>query len=779
MTRLKMSSGQFGLIGGICRESSDCILAEEPSALSSAGRWKGSLYILAEPVVEGGRGYQVARQIIAEIAQAYYACTSPSVTTCLARAIRKANLGLFQHNMQVSGHEKVTVGVTCAVVHRDELFLAQVLPGQAYAVHKGRIKAFPLNPSWDPEATTVPTMARLLAVGWSETVSPEFFHSPLDSGDVFCLCSSNIGRFLGHEEAEQVLLYQEPADVIEQLYRRVHQQGFSEAHAIVVEVQPAMSRQAGSLFSLPGLQERARLAGESLAGWGSMLAGEARRIFQRPKKPRPRHVRVPRPRPKPEPKPETAPLVRPKPPEPWWVTLQQKVYGLFHPEARYPRLERPRLRIKPAPKRRNIVPYLLAAAAVIVLGIVVTLIVVGLREQEDSRVNLLLEQTREQIDNARQIAQSEQAGDITRANTILKQAEEDLLQALSPGSPNPQVELLLQDLRDERDRINDVTRFEEVELLVDLNTLSTTMAMQGFTAGCSNECLLRDVAVVNEAIYLLEDTKGTIYLYSPASNQVSPFLWEGMELRLEGRTYEVGTILDIAPLTRVPETGPTENWLAVIDADRWLYLNRGDQWEIYILVGDDTWEGRAVDLEGYDGFVYVLRGMANNILKYYREAFLLEPIIWIERPAQVRLTDAIDMVIDGYIHLLLKDGTVQVLAHGKLDHELTYDVYPSTVVANQVFVDLEDLESPYVYVADRYGRIIQLRKEGEPAFVRQLWGPEDGDLRNLRAAVVREQEGLFYLAVGSTLCRGILPSLIPDLSPEASPLPEPSPLPTP
>ena len=125
MTRLKTSSGQFGLIGGICRATSDCILVEEPSPISPAGRWKGSLYILAEPVPERGRGYHSASQAIKEISEAYYSCTSTSVTTCLTRAIRQANESLLQHNMEVSGHEKVTIGITCAVVRGKELFLAQ------------------------------------------------------------------------------------------------------------------------------------------------------------------------------------------------------------------------------------------------------------------------------------------------------------------------------------------------------------------------------------------------------------------------------------------------------------------------------------------------------------------------------------------------------------------------------------------------------------------------------------------------------------------------------
>ena len=401
MTRLKTSLGQFGLIGGICRSSSDCIFIQEPSPVSPAARWKGNLYILAEPAAEGSRGYQAARQLGADIAQAYYAATSLSITTCLSRAIREANRALFQHNMQVSGHEKVTIGVTCAVVRGNELLIAQVMPGQAYIVHQGRLRAFPTSPSWDPQAATMPTGSRLFAVGWAEDdVAVEFFHSSLQSGDNFCLCTTNVGRALGKEEAGQILVYQKPADIVEQLYRRVHQLGFGEAHAMVVELQPAISRQAASPLSMAGLRERAQIVGQTVGALGTLLAGEVRRLFQRPKIAGTRPRKPAQPRPRPAPTPETPPLARPRPPEPLPRAALSAIQKLFQPKTRYPSLERPRMRIRAPKERRNLTPYLLGALALIVLGGLAFLVVRGTQQRREALLTQLLERTSQQVASA-------------------------------------------------------------------------------------------------------------------------------------------------------------------------------------------------------------------------------------------------------------------------------------------------------------------------------------------------------------------------------------------
>jgi hypothetical protein len=764
MTRLKTSLGQFGLIGGICRASSDCILVQEPSPISPAARWKGNLYILAEPVAEGSRGYDAARELCADIARAYYVATSPSITTCLSRAIREANHTLFEHNMQVSGHEKITIGITCAVVRGEELFIAQVLPGQAYIAHQGRLQPFPTSASWDPEAATLPTGSRLFAVGWAEDVSIEFFHSPLQSGDNFCLCASNIGRALGKEETGQILLYQKPADIVEQLYRRVHQLGFGEAHAVIVELQPAISRQAASVLSGAGLRERAKIAGETIGAVGAFLAGEFRRLFQRPKSAGKRPRKPAKPRPRPAPPPETPPLARPKPAEPFPRSLVSAVRKLFQPKTIYPALERPRMRIRAPKERRNLTPYFLGALAIVVLGVLTFLIVRGTQQRQEALLTQVLEAT------SLKVASAGAAVDIIEANRILDEAENDLRQAIDPNQPQPRIELALRDLRAERDRINHVVRFQQLDLVVDPRTFSETMSSQGFSGACTN-CFFSDLVMLGESVYLLEGERGSVYLYSPLTSEVSPVIWPGMAV--QGRT--VGTILAIATLERPQDCIPgetTESWLAAVDADRWLYLYHQGQWEPYVLASESSWADKPLDLEGYQGNVYILKAETDQVLKYYCNAYELRPEAWVKDPRQVRMVDTVDMVIDGSIYLLLKDGSVQVLLKGALDRTLSYQdykarIYPPTIIAGKVFTDLE---SPYLYVIDRYvGRVIQLRKEGQDAFVRDLRGPDDAALKELQAVVVRERQGVVYLIAGASLYRGILPPPGTETAPTALP----------
>lgn len=774
MTRLKVASAQFGLIGGICRASSDCILVQEPSPLSPDARWKGNLYILAEPASEGGKSSALVRQVLADVAQAYYACTSPSITTCLGRALDEAGRNLFRRNMEVSGHEKLTVGVTCAVVRGDELFLAQVLPGQAYVAHQGRLQAFPRNPSWDPGSPTLPLTTHLAALGWGEEVSPEFFHFPLTPGDVFCLCSSQIGRLLGREEAEQVFLYQDAPSAVEQLYRRVHQQGFGEAHALVVEMQPAVSREGASLFSWAGLQERVRLAGETLAIWGGFISGEVRRIFQRPQPPEEVVIpRRPQPPPPPEPTrpPEMPELVRPGPRK----TLRQRVYDLLHPPVSYPRPQRARLRIRPARRPRKPLPWAIAITALIVLALIVFLIVQESRARQEAEYRAKFHAAQSLVEEALQLS-----SDLPQANAKLQEAEQALRKMLDPEHPDPEVKMALERLQEERDRLNHVFRFPQLDLLIDLSTFTRTMAAESFSGACTETCTFRDLVMVDDTLYLLEGEKGTVYQYAPrqVNPALIPVLWPGMPHL--GR--RVAPILDIALLKRpqdCEEEAPTSDWLAALDAGGVLYLHRPGQWEFYTLTlslaEPASWADSPTDMDGYQGNLYFLKSQMGRILKYYC-AFYEKwgPESWLQDPRNVRLSEAVDMAVDGSIYLLLRDGTVQRLYNRKHDRNISYQdyrgmLYPAELVPAQVFT--ENWDDPYLYLVDRYaGRILQLRKEGRPAFLRDLRGPSNEDLRGLQAVLVLSGDRLIYLVAGSRLYRAVLPPL-PSPAPAATPTP--------
>ncbi|MGB9722514.1 MAG: hypothetical protein ACP5OO_06640 [Chloroflexia bacterium] len=760
MTWLKTSSAQFGLIGGICRASSDCILVQEPSPLSPDARWKGNFYILAEPASEGGRSSSLVRQVLTEIARAYYACTSPSITTCLSRALNEAGRNLFRRNMEVSGHEKLTVGVTCAVVRGKELFLAQVLPGQAYVAHQGRLQAFPRSPSWDPESPPLPLTTHLAALGWGEEVTPEFFHCPLSPGDVFCLCSSQIGRLLGREEAEQALLYQDAPGAVEQLYRRVHQQGFGEAHALVVEMQPAVSREGASLFSWPGLQERARLAGETLATWGAFLGGEVRRLFQRPQPPPEAIVpRRPSPPPPPEPvrPPEMPELVRPGPKK----SLRQRAYELLHPQKAFPRLERSRLRIRPARRPRRL-PWALALIALLVLALIIFLIAQENRARQQAEFRAQLHAAQSLLEEALQTS------DLTQANAKFREAEQALHGMLDPQHPDPEVKTTLERLRQERDRLNHVSRFPQLDLLIDLSTFTTTMAAESFSGACTETCTFRDLVMVDDTLYLLEGERGTVYQYAPrqVNPALIPVLWPGMPNL--GR--RIAPILDIALLKRpqdCQEEAPTSDWLAALDAGGVLYLHRPGQWEFYTLTLSPTervsWADSPTDMEGFQGHLYFLKSQMGRLLKYYC-AFYEKwgPESWLQDPRNVRLSEAVDMAVDGSIYLLLRDGTVQRLFSRKHDRNIAYQdyrgmLYPAELAPAQVFT--ENWDDPYLYLVDRYvGRVLQLRKAGRPALVRDLRGPDDEDLRGLLGVVVLSEERLIYLVAGSRLYRAVLPT---------------------
>jgi hypothetical protein len=132
------------------------------------------------------------------------------------------------------------------------------------------------------------------------------------------------------------------------------------------------------------------------------------------------------------------------------------------------------------------------------------------------------------------------------------------------------------------------------------------------------------------------------------------------------------------------------------------------------------------------------------------------------------------MVVDGSIYLLLSDGTVQRLYNRKYDRAISIQgmLYPAELAPAQVFT--ENWDDPYLYLVDRsLGRVLQLRKEGRPALVRDLRGPHDEDLRGLRAVVVVAEDHLMYLVAGSKLYRAALPEPTPPATPPPAATPTP------
>jgi serine/threonine protein phosphatase PrpC len=167
MPKYEICSRQLGLISGIRQAQSDMALVAEPAALFAPEARKGQLYILAEAEGDVARGRDACQLVLRVIRKVFYDDSSYSVTAALRKAISAANKSLYEHNFGVMAQKRAFVGVTCAVIKENDLYLAQVLPGQAYILAEGKLRALPTHLSWNPAETGATAFLKLGAIGSS------------------------------------------------------------------------------------------------------------------------------------------------------------------------------------------------------------------------------------------------------------------------------------------------------------------------------------------------------------------------------------------------------------------------------------------------------------------------------------------------------------------------------------------------------------------------------------------------------------------------------------
>ncbi|GAB4430017.1 MAG: hypothetical protein OHK0015_14650 [Chloroflexi bacterium OHK40] len=274
MQRCETRTGQLGLVGGIRQQRSDLITLVEPASPFAPEARKGRLYLLVEAEEGAPRGAAACQLVARTVRRVLYEDESFSVTSALRAAIRAANKALYEQNFNLPAAQRAQVGLTCAVLRDDDLFVAQVHPAQAYVLGDGRLRALPAHPSWDPAHLSAAPFARAGAIGASLFVEPELYRCVMRPGDAALLCSSNFAHHLARVEVEAALRPGDATAAIERLAHVAASAGLTDAHALALCVVPALSQVAREQpLSPAGVGERGRLVARQLGGWIAGLAG--------------------------------------------------------------------------------------------------------------------------------------------------------------------------------------------------------------------------------------------------------------------------------------------------------------------------------------------------------------------------------------------------------------------------------------------------------------------------------------------------------------------------
>jgi hypothetical protein len=144
------------------------------------------------------------------------------------------------------------------------------------------------------------------------------------------------------------------------------------------------------------------------------------------------------------------------------------------------------------------------------------------------------------------------------------------------------------------------------------------------------------------------------------------------------------------------------------------YLREGNSWNYIRLGGSEIWAPRGrLDLETYQGNLYVWGAETNEILKFDSGRYGDIPSLWIN-PAGLAgydISASIDMAIDGYIYLLQPDGHVAVMNLGNFEREIVPGEISPPIRAVTRFFVTGTPDQGWIFLLDAFNeRVVQIDK---------------------------------------------------------------------
>jgi hypothetical protein len=178
------------LIDGVrIEDASPYVAALESPSGAARGRENEHLFILLW--LTGHPTRPRYRELREMVTRTYWATTG-SITAALRRATATANHHLFQRNLRLAPSDRCYGGLSCAVLHDEDLFILQAGPGGAFIRQGAHHEIFPPR-------------ERLAHLGIGPLADARLHHVFISIGDTLLLTSPSLPRQAGVETIIQTL----------------------------------------------------------------------------------------------------------------------------------------------------------------------------------------------------------------------------------------------------------------------------------------------------------------------------------------------------------------------------------------------------------------------------------------------------------------------------------------------------------------------------------------------------------------------------------------------
>lgn len=712
-SRSAISVGTLRVAGGTRLEDAAPYAASlAPPPRAARGRQNERLFVLLD--LTGPASPHLYRELREVVVQTFWG-TDGSITAALRRAAAAASRHLFQANLRVPTDparilkERCYGGLTCAVLHDDELFILQAGPAWAGLLHGKHLRCFP------PGVETV--QPRAVEIGMGPLADVRLYHTFVATGDMLLLTSPALMREIGDgglarvlprasvpevlEELEQVgagvdfaalVVYWAPPEETSMLSEVEASQPLSPRPKRELPIPEPPARPKPAREPGPSLGERlqggVRSVGRGIAAAGAWLAGGVRRLFRRmlpgPEREARRRARTPRPIPQ---------------------------------------------------ENRNV---MMAIAIGIPVVLVIIVVMAYLSFGARARLNSLI------IEAQSETALARAAGSTSEeARPHWEAALEYANAAVALQPDDPAATALKTQTQTALDRLDGIVRLMPVQLW-DLGPGSVP----------------RRMVVHGQMVFVLDPAGGWVaqLTLNPAGDGVSE---EGIIVQEKQQIGggKVGAMVDFTWVTSGDERQASS--LVILEEDgalvsydpAWGGAEGTSQLKRFRLGTPPA--GRAQAVDSYKDFFYVLDTIAGQIWRYapQGDAYPNPPDRYFGVPPLKALATARDMAIDGYIYVLYDDGTLLKFLRGEPQPFDVRGLPGDLSQAITLAVD-PDGSSEAIYVADRgSGRVIVLKPDGN--FQAQFRAGEA--FAGLEALAVDEAAGRLYVISQGRLYAASLP----------------------
>jgi len=765
--KLKLKVDQFGVQAGTWRYNPANISVPDAS-LPKSWRGRGHLYILVE-VPQGVPAPQsLLGEVIRTLINVYYS-VSGSVTRGLRLALLTVNDLLFEQNLRADSEHRVALGLNCALVRDQDVYIGQVGPALASLVRQRELQRFPSDSIWLRSESPGPfDLNREPPAGFRRDVEPELSHATLSEGDVLILSTTALARMATAEDLARAVTYTGRESirgnlealaagrdlsvvVIECLGARQDAELRRETPVERVQA-PAQKPVAADLpkVKVPESLPEQVVEPQAKEELPTHLQGEAVEAEEAPLEEGP------------EPEEEAAPVAQESGVPQTGLgglrssldqgteRIRQGAEDLLQRVLPDSLPERPVEPQEPGKALSLGGRALVAVALAIPLVMVFLVVMARVQYERTLRGQFISLQAEAQAQYEQAMSASDKSVQRESLHLALDKAEDGL--ALRPGDDT--LSSLQRRINHQLDELDVVERLPHFWQLIKLQE------DEGAAPTDSSRIVVEGINV-----FVLHRSSDRVYrfLLNDVGDALQPIdtnaiLMQKGELRGGVR---LGDMVDITWM----EAGGQRTLSTFVALERGGSLLAYDPQQgidVLPVANSDMWL-KPQAIGGYQGNLYILDPLLNRILKFVPadNAYTSPPTDYLSSQLDVNLTGAVDMAIDGNLYVLFADGQIKKFLKGE-PQPFTMAGLPSPMRSpTTIFVSgakRPDAQG-FIYVTDTGNeRILQFDKGGN--YIRQFrTNAGEPQMKGLRGVYVDENKGRMLILSGKTLWLCDIPRL--------------------